>query len=52
MLCSLSCHWMLWSELGQAPKLQHGEQGSEQRELVWWVFLGVEWESATTYEVP
>ena len=52
---------MLWTVLRQAPKLRHGEhvitanngekQGSEERELVWWVFPGTEWESAATCEV-
>ena len=52
---------MLFRVLRQAPKLRHGEhrvtanngekQGSEQRELVWWVFPGAKWESAATCEV-
>ena len=60
--CSVSCGWMLWIVLRQAPKLRHGEhrvtanngekQGSEQRELVWWVFTRTDWESVATCEVP
>ena len=51
-----------WNVLRQAPKLLHGEhrvtanngkkRGSEQRELVCWIFPGAEWESVTTGEVP
>ena len=51
---------MLFRVLRQAPKLRHGEHrvtanngkklGSEERELVWWVFPGAEW--AATCEVP
>ena len=53
---------MLFRVFRQAPKLRHGEykvtenngekQGSEQRELLRWVFPGTQWESATMCEVP
>ena len=53
---------MLFRVLRQAPKLRHGEYrvtenngekpGSEQRELLRWVFPGTAWDSAATCEVP
>ena len=53
---------MLFRVLRQAPKLRHGEyrvtenngekQGSEQRDLLRWVFPGTHWESAAMCGVP